>query len=143
MILSYTKEVDQNFKERMVLWYGKLNHLKLQIWKDPWLNFMLCWMIFDAYLTEISQSGTDSGKLGYFYNNPNDFKTKVLTRWDSLSGYSAKLKEYSPVRDMRPNSNEQVSLVDHKDLNQTIAFIYQIRCNLFHGAKNPKNGKNT
>src|SRR3990167_7616718 len=117
MVLSYTNEVNEDFKERMVWWYTKLNNVKLKIWQDPWLDFMLCWMIFDAYLTEISQSGLDCDKLNYFYQNKSDFK------------------------DMRPNSGRMVYLNDENSLEQTFDFVYQIRCNLFHGAKDIKNAR--
>lgn len=139
MVLSYTNEVSQNFKERMVWWYAKLNNIKLKIWQDPWLDFMLCWMILDAYLTEISQSGSDGNKLSYFYQNKNDFKDRTLQKWDSLK--PVKLKELSPVQDMRPNSNRMVHLNDENSLEQTFDFVYQIRCNLFHGAKNAKDAR--
>ncbi|GEM_PF-1394398 len=138
MVLSYTNEVNQDFKERMVWWYAKLNNVRLKIWQDPWLDFMLCWMIFDAYLTEISQSGSDRDKLSYFYHNKNDFRDRILAKWGSLSGYAKKFKELSPIQDMRPNSNKMVALQDENDLEQVFDFVYQIRCNLFHGAKNMK-----
>lgn len=139
MVLSYTSEVNQDFKQRMVWWYAKLNNIKLKIWQDPWLDFMLCWMIFDAYLTEISQSGLDRDKLNYFYQNNCDFKSRILAKWSSLSGYAVKFKELSPIQDMRPNSNRTVVLQDENNLEQVFNFVYQIRCNLFHGAKDVKN----
>ncbi len=138
MALSYTNEVSQNFKERMVWWYAKLNNVQLKIWQDPWLDFMLCWVIFDAYLTEISQSGLDRDKLIIFYQNSCDFKSRILAKWNSLSGCAIKLKELSPIQDMRPNSNKMVHLQDENDLAQVFGFVYQIRCNLFHGAKDVK-----
>ena len=139
--MSHINEVNQDFKDRMFWWYTKLNNVQLKIWEDPWLDFMLCWMIFDAYLTEISQSGSDHGKLKYFYQNKTDFKNRLLAEWGSLSGYATKLKELSPIPDMRPNSNSEVRLDDTNDLEQTFNFVYQIRCNLFHGAKDMKNNQ--
>lgn len=139
MVLSYTNEVNQDFKKRMVWWYAKLNNVKLKIWQDPWLDFMLCWMIFDAYLTEISQLGSDRNKLNYFYRNKCDFKDRIVLKWTSLSGYATKLKGLSPIQDMRPNSGRMVDLKDESSLEQTFNFVYQIRCNLFHGAKDIKN----
>lgn len=53
MVLPYTNEVDDDFKKRMVWWFAKLNNIKLKIWQDPWLDFMLCWMIFDAYIVVV------------------------------------------------------------------------------------------
>ena len=134
MVLSYTNEVNEDFKERMVWWYTKLNNVKLKIWQDPWLDFMLCWMIFDAYITEISQSGSDREKLNYFYQNKNDFRETVQRNWNSLK--PIKLKGLSPIHDMRPNSTKEVRLDDENNLEQTFDCVYQIRCNLFHGAKN-------
>src|SRR3989338_284155 len=137
MVLSYTNEVNQNFKERMVWWYAKMNNVKKKIWEDPWLDFMLCWMIFDAYLTEISQCDRDRDKLNYFYQNNCDFKTRLLSR-----GLNAtELKKLSPIQDMRPNSNRTVYLSDENNLEQVFDFMYQIRCNLFHGAKDIKNAR--
>lgn len=141
MVLSYTNEVNQNFKTRMVWWYAKLNNVRLKIWQDPWLDFMLCWVIFDAYLTEISQSGFECDRLKYFYQNKCDFKDRIFANWNSLSGYAAKLKELSPIPDMRPNSNRMVNLQDENNFVQVFDFVYQIRCNLFHGAKDIKNAK--
>src|SRR3989344_6668546 len=142
MILSHTREVNQDFKERMVWWYGKLNNIKLKICNDPWLDFMLCWIIFDAYLTEISKCDRDCDKLEYFYKNRSDFKDFISGRWSSLlKGYATQLKKLSPVRDMRPNSSEMVCLKDEMSLEETFHFIYQIRCNLFHGSKHIKNSR--
>ncbi len=137
MVLSYTNEVNQDFKERMVWWYAKINNIKKKIWEDPWLDFMLCWMIFDAYLTEISQCDQDRDKLNYFYQNNCDFKSRILNR-----GLNAiELKKLSPIQDMRPNSNKMVYLNGENNLEQIFDFIYQIRCNLFHGAKNIKDAR--
>lgn len=144
MVLSHTNEVNQNFKIRMAWWHAKLNNKQLKIWNDPWLDFILCWMIFDAYLTEISRSGIDSEKLNYFYQNKSDFKNHILAKWTSLlKVYATKLKGLSPVDDMRPNSSKVVHLQDETDLGQIFNFVYQIRCNLFHGAKDVKSSKDT
>jgi hypothetical protein len=44
------------------------------------------------------------------------------------------------VEDMRPNHRgEHKYLADSDDLFQVMAFIYQIRCNLFHGGKSAVN----
>jgi hypothetical protein len=136
MILVRTNEVDQDFKEKMVWWWAKVNTSK-----DYWVRFALCWIIFDAYLTEISQCDRDRDKLDYFYKNKNDFKKNVLGKWDSLSAYILGLKKLSPIFDMRPNSTKVVYLNDGNNTEDVFNFIYQIRCNLFHGSKNIKNPK--
>jgi len=143
MVLSYTNEINQSFKERMAWWYAKLNNKNLKIWQDPWLDFMLCWMIFDAYLTEISQCDSDQDKLRYFYQNECDFKELISSKWDSLLlSYVIGLKKLSPIQDMRPTkSSRMVYLNDENNLEQTFNFLYQIRCNLFHGAKDLKDAR--
>jgi len=141
MVLSYTQEVNQDFKNRMVWWYAKLNNIKLKIWEDPWLDFMLCWMIFDAYLTEVSQCDRDRDKLSYFYQNSCDFKNQILLKLNLLLVYTTKLKDLSPIPDMRPNSDRIVFLNNENNIEEIFDFIYQIRCNLFHGAKDVKNNK--
>jgi|SRR3989338_5166603 len=113
-----------------------MNNIKLKIWHDQWLDFMLCWMIFDAYLTKISHCDKDRDKLNYFYQNKNDFKDCILQKWNSLK--PLKLKGFSPIQDMRPNSSRVVYLKDENSLEHTFNFVYQIRCNLFHGAKDIK-----
>ena len=143
MVLSYTNEINQGFKERMVWWYLKLTNIKLKIWQDPWYDFMLCWMMFDAYLTEISQLGSDRKRLDYFYKNKCDFKDRILLKWSSLSGYTIELKKFSPIQDMRPNSSRMIYLKDENNMEQVFDFVYQIRCNLFHGAKDIKNDRDT
>lgn len=139
MVLSYTKEVNQDFKDRIFWWRARLNNGKLRISQDPWVKFMLCWMIFDAYLTEISQCDRDCDKLNFFFNKDNDFKKQLLSRGPLGA---TELKKLSPVQDMRPGFlDKQVHLHDENNVEQVFNFIYQIRCNLFHGAKNVKDSR--
>ena len=140
MVLWKTNEVGIDFKDRMTWWLiTYITNRKLKIWDDPWLDFILCWMVLDAYLTEISQCDKDHDKLEYFYKNRSDFKDYILSKWDSLC--PAKLKELSPIQDMRPKQNRLVYLNDEKDIEEVFNFVYQIRCNLFHGSKDIKNSK--
>jgi hypothetical protein len=98
-------------------------------------------MIFDAYLTEISQSGADSKKLKYFYQNKSDFKDRILIQEHFLSGWGSIFKKLSPIQDMRPNTNRSICVEDENNLEQIFNFVYHVRCNLFHGAKDMKNEK--
>ncbi len=139
MGLTYSKEISDDFKDRITWWFCKLNNIKIKISQDPWVEFMLCWVIFDAYLTEISKKDSDRKRLTFFYNNQSDFKDRIQKRKVLADKSVFELKRLSPVKDMRPNKNESVHLVNEKDLEQVIEFVYQIRCNLFHGAKNIRN----
>jgi len=138
MVFPLTNEVSESFKERIAWWYhSKLNNKKFIQLKDHWLIFILYWMIFDAYLTEISQCNTEEQKLQYFFRNSSDFKSYIINKKISAK----ELKKLSPILDMRPGSNRQVHLNDEDNLEQIFRFLYQVRCNLFHGAKNIKNPK--
>ena len=44
----------------------------------------------------------------------------------------------SPIEDMRPRHRGELRyLADSDNFEQVVRFIYQIRCNLFHGGKSP------
>ena len=139
-------DIDQGFKDRMFYWRAKINKLhNLFRVRDHWVDFALYWMIFDAYLTKISRKDQDGERLSYFFNNEHDFKKCIQEQqcWQGLlSPYIKKLKEKSPTADMRPNKGEPVYLNDENSVKEVFNFIYQIRCNLFHGAKNIKDPKN-
>jgi len=145
MILQRTNDVGQDFKERMVWWHGKAKSFKnSKNYKDPWISFVLYWIIFDAYLTEISGLGRDDKKLDYFFKNENDFKKILQQSWASLlSIHIIALKKLSPVEDMRPGSTQKVYLNDMENIEEVFCFVYQIRCNLFHGSKDIKNSKDS
>jgi len=52
------------------------------------------------------------------------------------------LKNLSPVEDMRPgHRGKLIELNDINNLEEVILFIYKIRCNLFHGSKDPMNSR--
>ncbi len=117
-------------------WWG----LKAKEATDPWVRFVLYWMIFDGYLTEMSNSGSDEEKFKWFFENNNDVKSLIPGCWGvGLTQYvdvSIKtLLGLSPIKDMRPNKQKSVSFKNKDSVEEIIRFIYQIRCNLFHGAK--------
>lgn len=110
---------------------------------DPFMKFFMFYMCLDAWMTAESGKDKDVDKLNWLINTPNDLNRY----WDGIkngakfqSWLNGLLKE-SPIDDMRPSmqGRRQVSLTDTTDFNQVIRFIYQIRCNLFHGSKSPVN----
>ena len=136
MVLYYTNEVSPEFKDKVVYWWKlKLKRIRpnianpvVNLWKDPWVHFMLCWMIFDAYLTEISRCSVDKKKLRHFFRERSDFKNCITGPDGRLSVYRPKLKTLSPILDMRPDWNryrqaQEVYLTDEKDLEQTFNFV--------------------
>jgi len=140
MGLTHIKDVSPDFKEKIIWWVLKLNNPKLRIWDDKWLSFMLCWVIFDSYLTEISKSDTDKERLLFFLKEENSFRKAISENPNFIKEFGSKFKNLLPVYDMRPNHSTEFKEVTNEDnLDQVINFVYQIRCNLFHGAKNIRN----
>ncbi len=110
---------------------------------DPFMKFFTFYMCLDAWMTAESGEDKDGDKLNWLINTPND----LSRHWDGIkngaqfqSWLNGLLKE-SPIDDMRPSmqGRRQVTLTDTSEFGQVIRFIYQIRCNLFHGSKSPVN----
>lgn len=122
-------------KKRLRFWKKKADHVT----NDHWVRFIFYWMIFDAYLTENSEKDSDTERLNWFYTTDNELKGIFKEYWGKPDYQTAleELKKLSPVQDMRPSQRgyRAISLENAADVNQIIAFIYQIRCNTFHGTK--------
>lgn len=123
--------MDPLFKNKLSWW-----QLKAKKEKDPWVKFFLYYQIFDSYITKYSGSNTDKGKLKWFVESDNSMKNSLPDSWKTkLLPYAKALQSLSPVHDMRPNPGPDTILNDPENLKEIFDFIYQIRCNLFHGAK--------
>lgn len=127
-------------RERLSWW-----HLKAQReTKDHWVRFVLYYLIFDAFISDGSGSGRDESKLVWFFENDNSLKESFRGGWKTKLIPQAKaLRSFSPIRDMRSGSTREVVLDDEEDIEQIIRFIYQIRCNLFHGSKDVMNERDS
>ena len=119
--------------EHLIGWWK----LKGEMETDPFIKFMIFYICFDAWITAESGEDKDYNKFKWFKNNDNCLKTK----WNEIETKSLLmgLASMSPIDDMRPNKTRQVKLKDTGNIGEVINFIYQIRCNLFHGSKSPMN----
>lgn len=123
--------MDPQFRYRISWW-----HLRAKKEKDPWIRFVIYYFIFDAYLSYGSQSGNDAKKLKWFLTHKNPLKSSFDGCWKTrLLPQARALKALSPVFDMRPGSSKKAELKDENNYEEIFNFIYQIRCNLFHGSK--------
>ena len=68
--------MNQKFKDRISWW-----QLMAKKERNPWISFVLYYFIFDAYLSEGSQSGSDRKKLKWFLDNDNPLKTSLADSW--------------------------------------------------------------
>ena len=134
--------MDEEVKNRLRRWKEKAKGVEI----DHWVRFIIHWMIFDACLAELSKKDFDKDRLDWFYNNPTDLKEYFRKFWGTpkyvaVLGY---LKDKSPIKDLRPskrnNRENDVYLKDTTNEKEVFDFIYQIRCNTFHGGKNLADG---
>ncbi len=68
--------MDTLFDNKLSWW-----HFKAKKEKDPWIRFVLYYLIFDAYITRYSRSNTDKGKLRWFLENGNPLRDSMKDSW--------------------------------------------------------------
>lgn len=129
--------MDENIKNLIGWW-----KLKGQKESDPFIKFFFFYVCFDVWITAESGMDSDRDKIRWFLENDNCLKEHRMGFWNSSRTQSllANLRNLSPIEDMRPNHRgELTELNDINNLEEVVWFIYQIRCNLFHGSKDPMN----
>ncbi len=117
--------------------------LKGQRESDPFIRFFLFYMCFDAWITAESGEDRDDKKLEWLFTQDNCLKDKwAEIQSETTKSWIANLRNLSPIEDMRPKyRGEFTHLNNVENFEEIIRFIYQIRCNLFHGSKNPMDTK--
>ena len=134
-VRSEPEHMNYELKDRLRFWKEKADHVT----NDHWVRFMLYWMMFDAAITEMSGKDGDGARLDWFFETDNELKDIFMDYWAQQDFLNVidELRKLSPIRDMRPSKRDirTVELNDINDIEQIIRFIYQIRCNTFHGAK--------
>lgn len=116
--------------------------LKGRTEQDPFYTFFIYYLCLDAWMVAESNKDSDSDKLEWLINTDN-FLRKMWVE-DGFAGKDINLNnliDFSPIQDMRPNQNKEAKLEDINSFEQSIRFIYQIRCNLFHGSKDLMNDR--
>ncbi len=130
--------MNENIKALIGWW-----KLKGQRESDPFIKFFFFYICFDAWITAESGKDSDAERIKWFLENDNCLKSKWSDIQSSLTkSWLSNLKNLSPIEDMRPNHRgKKVYLNNTENFDEVIKFIYQIRCNLFHGSKNPMNSR--
>ncbi len=111
---------------------------------DPFVKFFFFYVRFDAWITAESGKDVDRDKLRWLTSTNNFLRERRLDFWGSSQTQSLlkSLQSLSPIEDMRPNHRgECKELNDINNIEEVVHFVYQIRCNLFHGSKNPMNSR--
>src|SRR3989344_605946 len=107
--------------------------------RDPFVKMFIMYMCLDAWMTSGSGRDRDDQKLKWLKEMDNPLKehwANAPNNRVSLNG----LKKVGKVEDMRPNHRGKYKyLIDVDNFAEVMKFIYQIRCNLFHGGKSYTN----
>jgi len=131
--------MDQTTNELIYLWRGKIKDLLDKGFNDEFFFFFLYYMCLDAWVTNESGLDGDGEKIRWLVSEVGILKDVFADRKFDKSDLVS-LKTFAPIEDMRPNHRgDFVNLQNIENFEEVIRFIYQIRCNLFHGAKSPAN----
>ncbi|MBU2483431.1 MAG: hypothetical protein KJ760_20285 [Proteobacteria bacterium] len=129
--------MNERVKNSVSWWILKEHNLQYphNAGKDVFIAFFIYYMCLDAMLTAESGIDSDSGRLKWLIRTKNELRQAFED--DALDKSSlSELKRLSPVYDMRPGHlTESVALNDIGNFKEVVDFIYQIRCNFFHGGK--------
>ena len=131
--------MDENIKNLIGWW-----KLKGQRERDPFIKFFFFYVCFDAWITAESGKDSDRDKIRWFLDNDNCLKEHRMGFWNAPRAQSLlkNMRNLSPIEDMRPgHRGKYTELNDVNNIEEVIWFIYQIRCNLFHGSKDPMNSR--
>jgi len=113
--------------------------------REPFIKFFIYYICLDAWLTAESGKEKFEEKLQWFLNNDNCLKAVTKDFWESRAKrFLISLKNNSPIEDVRPNHRGRyihLNDININNLEEILRFIYQIRCNFFHGQKSPKNSR--
>ena len=131
-----SQRMDNTTKQRMLHWKAKAD----DVYTDHWMRLIMYWIIFDAYLSANAPAGArrEREKREWFYASQNELKTIFERLW-ALPDYQhllGILRQESPVYSTNPSeAGAQKELNDIASTREILEFVYQIRCNLFHGGK--------
>lgn len=108
---------------------------------DSFIKFITLWFVFNAWLVNIAPDRLEFNEresLSWFYDNDSNLKKWAMIQLarDEIQQVLGELKKLSPISNRKREVD--VLLSDTTSLQQVMDFIYQIRCNLFHGYKNPR-----
>lgn len=120
-----------------VSWWIVKEHNLNRANQDAFVSFFIYYLCLDAILSAESEKDSDTDRLEWLIQTENELKC-AFSENAFDKNILLDLKELSPVADMRPHHRKKtVSLVNVDDFAQVVRFVYQIRCNFFHGGKSP------
>ncbi len=129
--------MDATILDRIGQWIARADFLSNKDLHDEFLCFFIYYMCLDAWMTSEAGVDSDMDKLSWLTNHGGILKRVFDNKEFDLSSLTL-LQGLSPIKDLRPLRGGGLTyLHDTTNFKEVVGFIYQIRCNLFHGGKNP------
>jgi len=133
--------MDDLTRELIYQWRGRAKNLSTKGLEDDYIFFFIYYLCLDAWITNESGKSNEKEKKKWLIENGGELKSAFIeNRFDKSD--LVKLKTFSPILNMGPGHSGKVELTDIENFRDVVNFIYQIRCNLFHGSKDPGSGRN-
>jgi len=110
---------------------------------QTWFKFVMLWFSFNSYYSEsYPYNEGEKNQIIEFAKDNNNLYESLLSDKDFKNALEDFKKTKSPSRDrvknMRTNSNKCVKFSKrNQSCEDFFAVLYQIRCNFFHGDKQP------
>ena len=128
--------INARVRRLVMRWYGKARRET-----DVFSEFVYLYFCINALMSNLSGERTDRGALNWLYTNDNPLRD-VWERFHqrkSIDDCIARLRRLAPVPTHRPvHVPQHLVISDAGAMNEVMDYIYQVRCNLFHGRKDPQ-----
>ena len=107
--------------------------------RDVFFKFLAIWIAFNAlYASRHSKVSTDRQQVRNFAEEPKAIERhRMLLREDVEYQESVRALKHSGVYNTHREQHRGIR--DERNLGEVAECLYEVRCNLFHGRKMPKN----
>ncbi len=127
---------EQRIKNLVKTW-----HAKAKFEQDPFAKFLFLWICFNAWIDYRSGEFLDSKMIEWLIGPTSSTSDLILSYENAkkTEPFRRSLKTLvgmSPIKDSRDSRN-QIRIKDENDFGNIVKGIYKVRCNLFHGGKEP------
>jgi len=124
--------------ERLIeRWYAKAKRES-----DSFSKFIFLYFCFNAIITNLSDEETDRAALNWIYANENILR-RVSEECLQNPGIARGIRQLQTIgsiptyRRPTPMGPDRLEIENPASIESVLNFIYQVRCNLFHGRKAP------
>jgi len=132
----------QQIKNLIKIWYGRQNGEN-----DYFIKFFMLWICFNAWLEYRSKMNRDADMLNWLIKQTSQ-NSDLISAYESQkksnkASFQDSIKwliKSCPISDSR-GQRPDINIRNENDFENIIWVIYRIRCNLFHGSKQPNDSR--